>query len=127
MHHAETLKHLRQFERADLRVLLRVIDGAAAALKLDAHGDWIISGGRGSIVCNCGLFTIHVGCRSRRHWGLRTVASIGEAVVLRTRNPPSCPSKPLILLQMIAGGSGLVPKPVPKWDGETKARRLTLL
>ena len=68
MHHAEALKHLRQFERADLRVLLRVIDGAAAALKLDAHGDWIISGGRGSIVCNCGLFTIHVGCRSRRHW-----------------------------------------------------------
>jgi len=40
--HAEALKHLRQFERADLRVLLRVIDGAAAALKLDAHGDWII-------------------------------------------------------------------------------------
>ena len=70
MHHAEALKHLRQFERAD-----SVIDGAAAALKLDAHGDWIISGGRGSIVCNCGLFTIHVGCRSRRHWGLRTVAS----------------------------------------------------
>src|SRR6516165_10118627 len=68
MHHAEALKHLRQFERADLRVLLRVIDGAAAALKLDAHGDWIISGGRGSIVCNSGLFTIHVGCRSRRHW-----------------------------------------------------------
>ena len=28
--HAEALKHLRQFERADLRVLLRVIDGAAA-------------------------------------------------------------------------------------------------
>ena len=26
MHHAEALKHLRQFERADLRVLLRVID-----------------------------------------------------------------------------------------------------
>ena len=68
MHHAEALEHLRQFERADLRVLLRVIDGAAAALKLDAHGDGIISGGRGSIVCNCGLFTIHVGCRSRRHW-----------------------------------------------------------
>ena len=68
MHHAEALKHLRQFQRADLRLLLRVIDGAAAALKPDAHGDWIISGGRGSIVCNCGLFTIHVGCRSRRHW-----------------------------------------------------------
>jgi len=68
MHHAEALKHLRQFERADLRVLLRVIDGAAAALKLDAHGDGIISGGRGSIVCNRGLFTIHVGCRSGRHW-----------------------------------------------------------
>ena len=66
MHHAEALKHLRQFERADL--LLRVIDGAAAALKLDAHGDGIISGGRGSIVCNRGLFTIHVGCRSWRHW-----------------------------------------------------------
>ena len=63
MHHAEALKHLRQFERAD-----SVIDGAAAALKLDAHGDWIVSGGRGSIVCNCGLFTIHVGCRSWRHW-----------------------------------------------------------
>ena len=31
MHHAEAaLKHLRQFERADLRALLRVIDGAAA-------------------------------------------------------------------------------------------------
>jgi hypothetical protein len=29
MHHAEALKHLRQFERADLRALLRV-DGAAA-------------------------------------------------------------------------------------------------
>ena len=27
----------------------------------------------------------------------------------------------------VAGGSGPVPKPVPKWDGETKARRLTLL
>ena len=84
MHHAEALKHLRQFEGADLRVLLRVIDGAAAALKLDAHGDGIISGGRGSIVCNCGLFTIHVGCRSRRHWGLRTVASIGEEVLRTT-------------------------------------------
>ena len=30
MHHAKALKHLRRFERADLRVLLRVIDGAAA-------------------------------------------------------------------------------------------------
>ena len=79
MHHAEALKHLHQFERADLRVLLRVIDGAAAALKLDAHGDWIVSSG-GSIVCNCGLFTILVGCRSRRHWGLQTVASLREAV-----------------------------------------------
>ena len=103
MHHAEALKHLRQFERADLRVLLRVIDGAAAALKLDAHGDGIISGGRSSIVCNCGLFTIHVGCRSRRHWGLRTVASIGEAV-LRRGHPPTCQSKPLILLQMLRTG-----------------------
>ena len=78
MHHAEALKHLRQFERADLRVFL---------MKLGAHGDWIVSGGRGSIVCNCGLFTIHVGGRSRRRWGLRTVASIGEAV-LRRGSPP---------------------------------------
>ena len=98
MHHAEALKHLRQFERADLRALLRVIDGAAAALKLDAHIDGIISGGRGSIVCNCGLLTIHVGCRLRRHWGLRTVASIGEAV-LRSWHPPSYLAKPLILLR----------------------------
>ena len=46
MHHAEALKHLRQFERADLCMLLPMIDGAAAALKLDAHGDWIVSGRR---------------------------------------------------------------------------------
>ena len=93
MHHAEALKHLRQFERADLRVLLRVIDGAAAALKLDAHGDWIVSSG-GSIVCNCGLFTIHVGCRSRqrrsangrKHWR-RGVAD--------DTDPPLHPSKPM--------------------------------
>src|SRR6516164_5841783 len=38
MHHAETLKHLRQFERADLRVLLRVIDGAAAVTATGSSG-----------------------------------------------------------------------------------------
>jgi hypothetical protein len=57
MQHAEALKHLRQFERADLRVLLGVIDGAAATLKLDAHGDWIVSGG---------LLGHAVGLRQRR-------------------------------------------------------------
>ena len=64
MRHAEALKHLPQFERPDLRVLLRVIDGAPAALKLDAHGDWIIRRLRQPQLYHSGVWSVN----DRKRW-----------------------------------------------------------
>jgi hypothetical protein len=64
---AQVLSQLRRFEREDLAVLLGVIDGSHAALKRDGDG-WAIRGKRGKIVCDCGMFNVHIGCASRRHW-----------------------------------------------------------
>jgi hypothetical protein len=65
--HAEVLRRLRRFDRRDLAVVLRVLNAAHGALRLDDDG-WTIRGKRGVIVCNNGLFTLHIGCGSRRHW-----------------------------------------------------------
>jgi hypothetical protein len=62
------LNYFRQRDRADLAVLLGTVNGAHTALKRDQRGDPVIAGSRGSIrACN-GSFSIHVACRSRRHW-----------------------------------------------------------
>jgi hypothetical protein len=75
------LHRLRLQDHAELEALLTALNGAKNAICLDACGDWMINGSRGTIRASGGKFYVYILSGSSRAWTYAKKALASFAVL----------------------------------------------